>query len=197
MAGHAALAATMRSIVELLDRRFRATIPPGDRRPSVVMVGTADLEAVGTPGAQIAFPAVSVYCYRISVDRETRPGWSAVAAADGIPRIPLRMHLLLTAWDDFVENELRWLGLTASVLEAENLLQGPTLHPDGGFAAEESLQIVPDDMALESMSEAFQALTADFRTYLLYQVRVVVIEGAGDDDGGAVTTVAARAQALR
>ena len=196
MAGHGALAATMRSVVELLERRFAAVLPTG-RRPSVVMVGTADLEAVGSPGALITFPAVSVYCYRISVDRETRPGWSAVAAADGVPRIPLRMHLLVTAWDDFVENELRWLGLTASVLEAESLLQGPTLHPDGGFGPGESLQIVPDDMALESMSEAFQALTADFRTYLLYQVRVVVIEGRPEDGDGAVTTVAGGVRTIR
>ena len=49
-------------------------------------------------GETITQPAISVYCYRISVDKETRPGWSAVGSADGVPRLPLRMHLLLASW---------------------------------------------------------------------------------------------------
>ena len=62
-------------------------------------------------GQLISRPAVSVYCYKVSVDRETRPGWSAVATGDGIPRLPLKMHLLIAAWGGNAEEELRWLGL--------------------------------------------------------------------------------------
>lgn len=188
MAGYRALAAVERSIVTLLDRRFRAELPVG-RRPSVVMVGTADLDEVNTADSVITYPAVSVFCYRLSVDRETRPGWSAVASRDGVPRVPLRMHLLVTAWDKFVESELEWLGLAARTLETDSILTGPLLDASGGWRPGESVQIVPDDMALESMSEAFQALTADFRLYLLYQARVVVIEGDGAPTAEPVTVV--------
>jgi hypothetical protein len=188
VAGYRALAAAERSVVALLDRRFRTLIPVG-RRPSVVPVGTADLDAVNTPGSVITYPAVSVFCYRLSVDRETRPGWSAVATRDGLPRLPLRMHLLITAWDQFVESELEWLGLAAKVLEGTPVLTGSLLDPTGDWHPGESIQVVPDDMSLESMSEAFQALTADFRLYLLYQVRVVVIDGDPFDVGPAVDAV--------
>ena len=39
------------------------------------------------------------------VDPETRPGWSSVATRDGVPRVPLRMHLFISAWDEFVERQ--------------------------------------------------------------------------------------------
>ena len=48
---------------------------------------------------------------------------------DGIPRLPLRMHFLIAAWDTVVESELEWLGLAAEVLETEPILTGPRLTP--------------------------------------------------------------------
>lgn len=180
-----------RSVVQLLNDRFVVAIPEGARRPTAVLAGSMDLDRVGTADAVIEYPAVSVFCYRLSVDKETRPGWSAVASRDGIPRLPLRMHLLITAWDQFVEHELEWLGLAAHALETHSVLAGPQLHSSGDWRPGDTLQVVSDDMALESMSEAFQALTTDFRLYLLYQARVVVIDGWPEDKDAPVATVAA------
>src|SRR5690242_2621912 len=117
MAGHRALAAAGRSLVDLLNRRIRERLP-GPPRPDAVLAGPCDFDAVNsaTPAASQC-PAISVYYYKVSVDPETRPGLSAVAAADGIPRIPLRMHLMISAWDTVVESELEWLGLAAQILE--------------------------------------------------------------------------------
>ena len=42
------------------------------------------------------------------------------------------------------------------------------------------MQVVADDIALESMSEAFQALTTDYRLSLPYIARVICIEGRHD-----------------
>src|SRR5260370_18753605 len=159
VAGYRALAAVGRSIVDLLNRRIAETLPAGPR-PNAVMAGTVDFDEVNSsPTAVIQYPAISVYCYKVTVDRETRPGWSAVASADGIPRIPLRMHLMLAAWDTAVETELEWLGLAAQILESESILAGPLLHPSGDGAPGDAIQIVTDEIALEPMSEAFQALT--------------------------------------
>ena len=133
-------------------------------------------------------------CYKVSVDPETRPGMSAVAAADGIPRIPLRMHLMISAWDTVVESELEWLGLAAQILEGESVLTGPLLHPSGEWRVGDSVQVVTDDVALESMSEAFQALTTDYRLSLLYLARVICIEGPRFATPEPVGTVAARTE---
>jgi len=190
VAGYRALAAVGRSVVDLLNRRFAERLPVG-RRPRAVLAGTVDFDQVNSsPVAVIQYPAVSVYCDRISVDRETRPGWSAMASADGIPRLPLRMHLLLAAWDTVVESELEWLGLAAQVLESEGILAGPLLHPSGDWDAGDAVHVVPDDLALDSMSEAFQALTTDYRLSLPYVARVVRIDGLPENTDEAVATVA-------
>lgn len=190
MAGYQALAAVGRSVVEILNAGYARQLPNPARRPTAVLAGTADFDQVNSsPSAVIRYPAVSVYCYRITVDRETRPGWSAVAAGDGIPRIPLRMHLMLSAWDQRVENELEWLGLTAQIVEANSILTGPRLDPSGDWASGDTIQLVPDELALISMSEAFQALTTDYRLCLPYVARVVVIDGDGQPTAERVATV--------
>jgi hypothetical protein len=183
-----------RSIVDLLNSRIDQALAPA-RRPKAVLAGTVDFDEVeNSPTAVIQYPALSVYCYKISVDQETRPGWSAVAHADGISRIPLRMHLMISAWDIAVESELEWIGLAAQILESEAILAGPLLHPSGAWGPDEVVQVVADDIALESMSEAFQALTTDYRLCLPYIARVICIEGRLDEPGRPVTTVAARTE---
>ncbi|MEU9372817.1 Pvc16 family protein [Streptomyces sp. NPDC048255] len=189
MAGYRALAAVGRSVVDLLNRRFLDEIPAGPR-PEAVLAGPVDFDKVDTPGAVIRHPAVSVYCYRLSIDRETRPSWAAMAAQDGMARLPLRMHLLIAAWDRFVEAELEWLGLAALALESEGPLTGPLLHPSGDWGAGDAVQIVPDDLAMDSMSEAFQAMTTDYRLCLPYLARVIRIDGRPGRTADEVTVVA-------
>jgi Pvc16 N-terminal domain len=192
MAGYQALAAVGMSIVALLNRRFEEEPLPRERNLRAVMAGTDDFDRVNMADAVIQFPAVSVFCYRLSVDRETRPGWSAVASFDGVPHLPVRMHLLISAWDQVVEYELRWLGLSARVLESESILTGPLLDPIGQWDPGDAVQVVHDDLALDSMSEAFQALTTDYRLCLPYVARVIRIDGRPEPVPDPVATVADR-----
>jgi hypothetical protein len=178
MAGYKALAAAGRSITGLLNLRFGEIVPTGDPKPTAVLAGTTDFDQVNSsPTAVIRYPAVSLYCYRVCVDRETRPGWSAVASVDGIPRMPLRMHFLIAAWDTVVESELEWLGLAVQVLESEPILTGPLLDSSGNWEPGDAVHVVADDLALDSMSEAFQALTTQYRLSLPYVARVIRIQG--------------------
>ncbi|MET8625821.1 DUF4255 domain-containing protein [Kitasatospora sp. NPDC004669] len=193
MAGYRALAAVGRSVVALLNRRFAEEIPDGTgRRPTAVLAGPLDFEKVDTAGAVIRYPAVSLYCYRLSIDRETRAGWGAVSAQDGLPRVPLRMHMMLAAWDQFVESELEWLGLAARTLESEAVLTGPLLDPSGDWEPGDMIQVVSDELAMDSFSEAFQAMHTDYRLCLPYLARVVRIDGARRPTAEEVTTVASR-----
>jgi Pvc16 N-terminal domain len=56
--------------------------------------------------------------------------------------------------------------------------------------------VVPDELALDTVSEAFQALSTDYRLSLPYIARVVVLEGRREAVGGPVSTVAARSDFL-
>ena len=100
------------------------------------------------------------------------------------------MHLLITAWAGNAEQELAWLGLVARVLESEPILTGPVLHPSGGWDPGDSVQVVCDDIPLEPLSEAFQALDQKYRLSLAYVARVIVIDGRQRPAAEPVTTVA-------
>jgi hypothetical protein len=193
MAGYQALAAAGLSIVALLNRRFDEDADASAATLDAFLASANELKTMKTNTGQLIHqPAVSVYCYRISVDRETRPGWSAVGSVDGIPRIPLRMHFLIAAWASNVTDELRWLGLAARVIESEGILTGPLLDPIGSWQAGDAIQVVTDDLALDSMSEAFQALSTDFRLTLPYIARVICIDGLREPTVEPVATVADR-----
>lgn len=193
MAGYGGLAGAGVSIVGLLNRRFAGDPDAATASLTAFLASSNELKTmINGLGQLIARPAVSVYCYKVSVDRDTRPGWSAVATGDGIPRLPLKMHLLIAAWGNNAEEELRWLGLSAQILESEGVLAGPMLDAQGDWRPDEIVTVVPDELALDTVSEAFQALSTDYRLSLPYIARVVVLEGRREGVGGPVATVAAR-----
>lgn len=197
MAGYGGLAAGGMSIVGLLNRRFAGDPVASAANLQAFLASSRELKTmINGLGQLISRPAVSVYCYKVSVDRETRPGWSAVAAADGIPRVPLKMHLLISSWGGSAEEELRWLGLAAQILESESSLAGPMLDPQGDWRQDEIITVVADELALDTVSEAFQALSTDYRLSLPYIARVVVLEGRREVVAGPVSTVAARSDVL-
>jgi hypothetical protein len=193
MAGYQALAAAGLSIVALLDRRFAEQ--PGATALRAFLASNKELKTMKDDVSPLVRkPAISLFCYRISVDRETRPGWSAVSSVDGVPHLPLRMHFLLAAWATNIEDELRFLGLAAQVLESEPLLTGPLLNPVGDWGPGDAVQVLTDDLALDSMSEAFQALSTDYQLSLPYLARVIRIDGRRSPVSEPVATVADRLQ---
>jgi hypothetical protein len=193
VAGFAALAATGMSIVGLLNRRFAAHPEASAANLQAFLATALELETLQTGvNPLLTKPAISIYCFKVTVDRETRPGWSAVATADGLPRIPLKMHLLVASYADSAEEELRWLGLAAQVLETESVLAGPMLDTKGEWQPDETITIVPDELALDSVSEAFQALSTNYRLSMVYIARVVCIQGSRQPTAERVATVAAR-----
>lgn len=192
MADYHGLVAVGRSLVDLLNRRFAELVPAG-RRPTAVLAGGRDLDEVNSsPAAIIQNPAVSLFCYRLSVDGETRPGWAAVTQADGVPRLPLRLHFLVMAWDVYAESELEWLGLAVQVLEGQPLLTGPLLHPTGNWSPGDAIQVVTENLELDSVSGAFEALTTRYRLCLPYVARVIRVEAPARVPAQAVATVANR-----
>jgi hypothetical protein len=131
-------------------------------------------------GTRIVLPALSILLYRADFNKTTRSGWSAVGSLDGLAHLPLDLHYLLTAWADNAEHEHQIIGRTLQTLEGLGGLSGPLLHPMGGWAPNEAVQLHLEDMSTHDLMRTFDSLTCDFRLTVPYIARVVVVTGPGD-----------------
>jgi Pvc16 N-terminal domain len=188
------IAATALSVREQLNRYFvdlDALDPDAFRQlPTARIVSSDDFGNVGTAaGATIQFPTLSIFCYRVDINRVTRPAWSAVAAHDGSIHLPLDIHLLLTPWDSDPEAEMRILGATMQCLEAQPVLSGPRLHPLGRWAPGEAVQLLNEDLVTEDVLRTFDTLPSDFRLSVSYCARIARIDAPDEPDHPDVLTV--------
>ncbi len=189
------LAATVLSITEHLNRFFvdlDAAEPDAFRaRPTARLVRTDDFGQIGgAANSPIRYPTLSVFCYRVDINRAMRAPWSAVGAIDGSVHLPLDLHLLLTPWDSDPEAELRILGATMRCLEQQPILGGPRLHPLGGWLPGEAIQVVNEDLVTEDVLRTFDTLPSDFRLSVAYCARIARVDAPDEPEHPDVTTVA-------
>jgi Pvc16 N-terminal domain len=194
VAGSTVVAATVLSVQTRLNRSFaemEADDPDAFRvLPTARIVRTDDFAKAGaTASSPIRFPTLSIFCYRVDVNRTMRAPWAAVAAADGSVHLPLDIHLLLTPWDSDADAELRILGATMQILEQHPVLSGPALHPLGRWQSGEAIQVLNEDLVTEDVMRTFDTLPSDFRLSVSYCLRVARIDAPDEAEHPDVTTV--------
>jgi hypothetical protein len=175
VASFAAISATALSLERLLNRSFVDHEPIDQLNTTAVLVRTEDFSQQGA-GAVIQRPALSVFLYRVEFNKTVRAAWSAAGSQRGLAHAPLDLHFLLSPWADNAEHELRILGRTVQTLETTPSLSGPLLHPDGNWAANEAVQLTPEELTVEAVMRTFESLPTDYRPSLAYIARVVRVE---------------------
>ena len=128
------------------------------------------------------------------IDLETGSVLRAMPGSqDGVPHFAVDLHFLLTPWADNAEFEQRILGKAMQCLETTPQLSGPLLHPSADWAANETVQVVSEDIPPEAMLRAFDSLPTDYRLSVAYVARVVRIDGREATPTPPATTVVAGA----
>ena len=188
MAGFAGIAATGKSIERLLNAAFAEEEPVPGKKTRAVLVRTSDFEETNA-ATNIGSPALSVFLYRVDSNKVMRAAWSAVGSQDGVPHFAVDLHFLLTPWADNAEFEQRILGKAMQCLETTPQLSGPLLHPSADWAANETVQVVSEDIPPEAMLRAFDSLPTDYRLSVSYVARVVRIDGAATPTPPATTVI--------
>lgn len=185
MGSFRAIAAVGRSIERLLQAGF-STLDPvgGDTR--AVLVQTEDF---AEDADIIRAPAISIFLYRVDIDRTTRASWSAAGHYAGTGHIALNLHYLLTPWALNADYAHRILGHALAQLEATPILTGPTLDPLGDFAPNEEVQLVTGEITTEELMRTFDSLPTDYRLSMPYVARVVRIETSPARPDPPATTV--------
>jgi len=188
LATFSAIAAAALSLERLLNRAFAEQQPVPNPGPETkaVLVRTTDFE---NPGQSIGATALSVFLYRVEFNKTVRAAWSAVGGQRGLGHAPLDLHFLLTPWADNAEHELLILGRTVQCLEETPSLSGPLLNPTGGWAANETVQVVAEDLSVEAVMRTFDSLPTDYRLSVAYVARVVRVDGRTAEPVRPVTTL--------
>ena len=189
MSGLAAITATGMSLQRALTAAFAERSPLVDEAAPgappavpVELVNTRRLQEIGE--ATNPTPLITLYLYRIDVDKSVRASWSAVGSVEGRGRLPLNLHYLLTAWAGDAVTEQRLMGRALQALETTPVLTGPLLlAPAGlpadepGWEAQEAVYLGIEDLSTEALMRIFDTLPVDHQLSVPYCARVVRIDG--------------------
>jgi hypothetical protein len=187
MANFAGVASAGKSIERLLNAGFQEEEPVTGKKTRAVLVRTSDFEQSNLP-TSIGSPALSIFFYRVDFNKTHRAAWSAVGSLDGRSHLALDLHFLITPWAENAEFELRILGRALQTIETTPVLSGPLLHPSGGWTANESIQLVMEEISTEAVMRTFDSLPTDYRLSVPYIARVARIDGRQARPDAPVTT---------
>ena len=148
---------------------------PG-RTTKAFLIRTEDFDQASA-STIISRPALSIFLYRVDFNKTMRAAWSGVTYHDGVAHLPLDLHFLMTPWADNAESEHAILGRAMQCLDSTPILSGPLLHQSGGWAPNEAIQLVMEEISTEAVMRTFNSLTADYRISVPYIARVVRLDG--------------------
>jgi hypothetical protein len=174
VANFASLSAVSRSIERFLTASFLAEPPVGGSTTSARLVRTEDFDPKNL--GLIQKPFLSIFMVRVDFNKTTRAGWSAIGSHDGRSHLPVDLHFLLTPWANDADSELRIIGRAMQALDTTPILSGPLLLGYGELAANESVQIVMEDVATEAVMRTFDSLPTDYKLSVPYIARIVRID---------------------
>jgi hypothetical protein len=176
LASFNAVQAVGKSVERFLQMSFKEDEPLGSglnaKKTKALLIRTEDFDAP----RQFTTPALTIFLYRIDLNRMMRPPTSALGYVDGRGHLPLDLHFLVTAWGDNPEDEYRIIGRTMQAFETTPILSGPLLHEPADWAPNENVQVVMDELSTEAIMRTFDSLTADYKLSVPYVARVLRID---------------------
>ncbi len=193
MADFTAIASVGKSLERFLSACFTDPLVPAPVPASTtkaVLARTEDFNNSGA-GGRIVPPALSIFLYRVDFNKTMRAAWSAVGSQDGLGHLPLDLHYMLTPWASDPELEHRIVGRAMQCLETTPILSGPLLMPAGGWAANEGVQMLLEDVPTEWIMRTFDSLPTDFKLSIPYIARITRIDSRQRFAAPDTTTVVA------
>jgi len=181
MANVVALRSVSNSLVQFLSSSFPEELDQAIGPVGFRLLSSADLsDPALSPGT-----AVSLFLYRVTVNnhlRNTRPH----SARSEAPPLPLNLHYLLSAWSDSAEAEQVLLAWAMRHLHEHPILDVSSLNPDGQWAPDEVIHVVPEELSNEDLLRLWETLAPTYRLSYSYVARVVLLESTQIRSGARV-----------
>ena len=132
---------------------------------------------------------ITLYLYRLTVDEHARQQRPPGRSAGPVP-LGLDLHFMLTAWAATPLDEQVPMAWAMRQLHQVPLLDLALLSPEGGWEANESVQVTPAELSTEDIMRIWDALEPAYRLSTSYVARVVHLEP--DEDAEFEPVVARR-----
>lgn len=172
MATYRAISATCQAIVRLLQQSWRPELFD-DAPLQFAVYSTQDFADPMDAG-------VSLFLYRANINgvQRTPPARIDANGQRRRTQLPVDLHLLLTPWAKAASLEHEILGWTMRTLEDWPILPAGILNSQvpNTFSAEETVEIVRNDVAIEELVRIWDVLPHDFHVSASYMARVVRID---------------------
>jgi Pvc16 N-terminal domain len=123
------------------------------------------LADLGAEGA-----VLSVWPHRVTVNEQLRN-----------QRPALDVHLLLSVWSASAATELVVLAWVMRELHRQPVLDASSLSSNGGWRADEVVQLLPAEMSVEDMMRIWEAIAPSYRISVPYVARIVTLDLEEDE----------------
>jgi hypothetical protein len=178
MANIAAIRSVGSSLEAYLTNAYRdAAFPPNVTKPDC----TFSLRTIGGVRAQDipssdSTALVLIFLYRVSMNQHLRN--AGRLNNPGMRPVPLSvdLHYLFSFWAQSAENEQLVLAWTMRQLHEVPLLDSSVLSGEATWAAEDIVQLIPEEISNEDMMRIWDTIEPDYRLSLSYIARVVRID---------------------
>lgn len=148
------------------------------------LLSTSELLAEPTDANRIA-----IVLYRVAMNEHARQALGRQGRADS-GQLSLDLHFLVSAWFPTAEPEQVAFAWTLRQLHLHPVLDASSLSPEAGWARDEVIQLVPNELSNEDMMRLWDAVVPSYRLSASYVARVVRLDP--DEDRAEFAPVVAR-----
>lgn len=125
---------------------------------------------------------ITLFLYRVLVNEHSRQTRRVGATSDQRAPLNLDLHYLMTAWAGNALDEQVTLTWAMRQMHEAPVLDASSLSPDGGWARDEVVQIIPAELSTEDLMRIWDALEPPYRLSVSYVARVVRLDPDAADD---------------
>jgi hypothetical protein len=181
MANHLGIQSFSQALTDFLSQSYAAhnSRPDLPKLPSV----TFDLLSSGKFSSEdVLSDVVTLYLHRVSINNHLRN----VRHGSPIGPLSLDLHFLLTVWSSEAATEHALLGWSMQQLHFHPFLDRGSLSEDAEWATDDTINVVPAELASEEMARIWEASGRGYRLSYPFLARILRIGLAASPDGAPV-----------
>jgi len=165
------------SIIKFLDSTYPDT---EEGMPTCAFELLSSGELADDPGED---NRLTLYIYRVTYNEYLRN--SNMVRADNKQDIPLSLdlHFMISVWSNSAADEHTICAWVMRQLYSHPILDISSLTEDGGWQADEIIQIIPAELSNEDLMRIWDALSPNYRLSVSYIARSVRIETDNLEEG--------------